>query len=109
MYLTAWRIEQGAHAVSRHAHDQATRARRKAGSRGGGGRTVPTVSAIRMRQTTTASRLRQKPETVTLFSTSESLFSRFRRPMSYSLERRSASLACRKGSADGRSERRWAS
>jgi hypothetical protein len=70
---------------------------------------VPTVSAMRMRQTTTASRLRQKPETVTLFSTSESLFSRFRRPMSYSLERRSASLACRKGSADGRSERRWAS
>lgn len=46
------------------------------------GRTVPTVSAMRIRQTTTASRLRQKPETDTLFSTSESLFSRLRMPMS---------------------------
>lgn len=44
--------------------------------------TVPTVSAIFNRQATTAKRLLQNPETVTLFSTSDSLFSRLSKPMS---------------------------
>ena len=45
-----------------------------------------TVSAILILHATTASLRLQKPETVTLCSTSDILLARSRRPMSYSLD-----------------------
>jgi hypothetical protein len=71
-----------------------------------------TVSAIRRRVITTGRRRRQKAETVTERSTSESLAVlavEGRIPMSWSLERRSFSCFRRKELSGGRAARRWAS
>jgi len=70
-----------------------------------------TVSAIRKRVIMTGRRRRQKAETVTDFSTSESLAVEEvegRMPMSWSLERRRDSCLRRKAESGGRAARRWA-
>ena len=89
-------------------------------------RTSETVSAIFRRATTTASRLRAKDETVTLFSMSlgldptsggQQVFPNMRSgkmrrgvpriPMSYNLLSISASFCCRNGSSAGSIDSRW--
>lgn len=77
-------------------------------SEGGKKRTALTDSAILLMQTKTASRLRQKAATVSLFSMSLSLAWELSTPVSYSLERSCASMLARKGSWAGSMERRWA-
>jgi hypothetical protein len=71
-----------------------------------------TVSAMRSRVIITGRRRRQNAETVTDFSTSESLAVdevEGRMPMSCSLESRRVSCLCRTGESGGRAARRWAS